>query len=98
MNNNLRIAMIGSAGQQGQEYFHLLEQYSIVTLVDSYFEKISSWYAEKNNCNFFSHVEKAIQPALVLGSALAGMPQCQEFIYMSVSLINLFKIFYGEML
>ncbi len=59
MNKQLKIAIIGAAGQQGQEYYKLLHGDAITTLVDSDFVKLSQIYSGEANVKLFSSIEEA---------------------------------------
>jgi predicted dehydrogenase len=58
---NLKIAIIGAAGQQGREYYHLLEKKPVTNLVDSDLENLVLHYSNKKKLQFFSSVKEAVK-------------------------------------
>ena len=64
METELKVALVGAAGQQGQEYYKLLENSYINAVVDSDFSKLSSLYSnEKHKLKLFSNIEEAVKNA-----------------------------------
>lgn len=61
MNKKQVIAIVGAAGQQGQEYYKILQGHEDVkVLVDSDFEKLQKIYNKNPELQLFSSVDEAI--------------------------------------